>query len=88
MGVKATTRQAVGLQQQTAVEPRALPWAGMKQACGLNAVAEDAFASSPRVRLIIRLLQPVCADVGIDLGGSQVGVAEEFLNAAQIRAGV
>jgi phosphoglycerol transferase MdoB-like AlkP superfamily enzyme len=42
----------------------------------------------PGVRLVVGALETLGAEVGIDLGGDQVGVAQEFLDAAQVCAGV
>ena len=37
---------------------------------------------------VVGALEAFGGQVGIDLGGDQVGVAEQFLDAAQVRAGV
>ena len=37
-----------------------------------------------RVRPLVGLPQPTCADMGVDLGGGQALVAEKFLDAAEI----
>src|SRR5690606_7510312 len=44
--------------------------------------------SRPWVRLRIDLLQPRDAHMGVDLGGREARVAEEFLHESEIRAGV
>ena len=43
---------------------------------------------SSRVRLVIRFLQTLGGDVSVNLCGDKVRVAEQFLDAAQIRAGI
>lgn len=42
----------------------------------------------PRVGLLVALAQPVDRDVGIDLGGGQAAVPEDFLHRAQIGSAV
>ena len=42
----------------------------------------------PGMRLLVDLFQAFGRDVRVDLRGGKIGVAEEFLDAAQIRAGV
>ena len=41
-----------------------------------------------RVRPLVGLPQPTCADMGVDLGGGQALVAEKFLDAAEISPAV
>ena len=45
-------------------------------------------ASSPRVGLVVHLLEPLGGEVGIDLRGGQVCAAKQFLHAAQVRPGL
>lgn len=40
------------------------------------------------MRLVVGLLQPLGAHVRIDLGGDQMRMAQQFLDAAQIRPGI
>ena len=42
----------------------------------------------PRMRLLVDLLQPLRCDVRVDLRGGEIGVAEKFLNAAQVGTGI
>src|SRR5438132_1920067 len=42
----------------------------------------------PRMSLVVGLHQPVERDVGVPLGRGQGGVAEQFLDRAQVRAAV
>ncbi len=45
-------------------------------------------ASGARMGLAVGFLEALDGDVGVDLGGGDAGVAEEFLDAAEIGAGV
>ena len=47
-----------------------------------------ALSSGPRVGFIINLLQPFHRDVGVNLGRGKTGVAKQFLDTAQIGAGI
>jgi hypothetical protein len=38
--------------------------------------------------LVVGFFEAFSGDVGVDLGGDEVGVAEEFLDAAEIGAGI
>jgi len=40
------------------------------------------------MRLVVGPFEPFCAQMGVYLSGDQVGVAEEFLDAAQVSAGI
>ena len=43
-------------------------------------------ALSPRVELLVHGVEAALVDVGVDLGGGDVGVAEEFLDDAEVGA--
>ncbi len=45
------------------------------------------FLPRPRVRLVIRLHQHVDVEMRVPLGGRQTGMAQEFLDGAEIRSG-
>ncbi len=45
-------------------------------------------ASGPRVCLMINIQQSLLRDVGVDLGGRQISMAEQFLDAAEIGAAI
>ena len=40
------------------------------------------------MRLVVGLLEPLGRDMRVNLGGDEMGVAEQFLHAAQIRSGI
>ena len=44
--------------------------------------------SGAGVGLVVGFFEAVGGDVGVDLGGDEVGVAQEFLDAAEVGAGV
>src|SRR5438445_3618632 len=51
-------------------------------------IMESLLIMRPRMRLVVGLHQPVERDVGVALGRGQRGVAEQFLDRAQVRAAV
>src|SRR5437879_6029828 len=54
----------------------------------LKAVTTSALLFGARVRFLVALLQSACAYVGVNLGGCQAAVAQEFLDAADVGAPV
>src|SRR5436190_12808253 len=44
--------------------------------------------SGAGMRFVVGLFEAIGSDVGVDLSGDEVGVAEEFLDAAKIGAGI
>ncbi len=54
----------------------------------LQCDARHAYTSRPWVRVIVSLLESFDRQVGIDLSGGQVRVAQQLLHAAQIGPGV
>ena len=43
---------------------------------------------SARVGFVVGLLEAVGGEVGVDLGGDEIFVAEEFLHAAEVGTGI
>ena len=42
--------------------------------------------SRTRVELLVNALEAGCLDMGVDLGGGDIGVAEHFLDGAEVGA--